>query len=175
MKNTKIMKMHYILLLIIFGVSILPAHVSAQEKEKEVKIKMIKEKDGERTVLDTIIYVSGDADALDMDELKEILEEEGIEDVDFDFDFDSEDNVKVKVITMDGSGSDHNKMVIIKSGDDEEMMEMETEYIISVDGSEITEEGNIMKMSIDGSGQGVFVTDGGEIHEVKVGDGAFEN
>ena len=77
MKTSKIMKKLNVMLLILIAAMILPFGLAGQDSQKkEIKLKMIKEKNGEKTVIDTTIVIPDVALEEEMEKLKELLNRE---------------------------------------------------------------------------------------------------
>ena len=136
----------------------------AQEDKKEVKIKVIKEENGQKTVIDTTINIS---DLENNDELKKILKSEafgdmdinideldGFLDMDIEVEQDGEDGMQKKVIVMKHKDSDSDKDVV------------EKEYIITVIQSDSSMDGKTVKMHVGEGGSAYFFSDDGETHEI---------
>ena len=73
MKTTRIRKNLYIVLFTVFAFSVFNLAVFAQDKEKDVKIKVVKENNGERVVIDTTLHISGLEDLENIEEIMELL------------------------------------------------------------------------------------------------------
>jgi len=89
----------------------IPFTMSAQEKEKKVRIKTVKVIDGEKVVTDTIIIMDSD------DDLKEIMTE-----IDIETDAAPGEEIMLDVIVETvGDGESGEKIIIIKSVDGEDV------------------------------------------------------
>ena len=165
MKNLKVL----VLVLLIGGVS--PVMSYGQEKEKEVKIKVVKEKDGEKTVLDTTfsINIGEMMSGEDLEEVMKVMEELGMEDIDIEIDnldkMLQDMEVEINEIELEEGG--HEKVVVLKkhagSGDDEEtvhLMVMDTDSLVN---------GKVMKMTVGEDSYSYVIS--GDDHDVKFGDG----
>lgn len=166
MKITKIMKTHYLLLLAFFTIGLFSGQIFAQEKEKEVRVKMVKEKDGERTVVDTSFTIHGDEDFQSLEELKALMKEEGFED--FDIEFEGDEDITVDVMKMDASNNQ--KIMVVKQKKGEDAVE-EEEYTITIMKADPGDGTSTMKMTMNADGHGVLITDDGEVHEIEKGEG----
>jgi len=81
MKTTNIMKFLYAAFIPVFLIGLFPLPLQAQdENKKEMKIKMVKEVNGEKVVVDTVINLSDNDDF----NLEELLGENFLEDLHID-------------------------------------------------------------------------------------------
>lgn len=191
MKDTKIMKKIYDLLLATFIILVFTSSVTAQEAEKEMKVKIVKEKDGEVTTMDTVIRISELNNLEELELLKEIMKEEGIEDIDIDIDVNGIEDLDVEVIEIGEGEGETEKIMIMKRKMGEEdgegkeisitmiqsdsVVEGETMRVwVGEDGNEfIVNEIDINEINEDGGAHKIIIktnTDGGDAN-VFVGDG----
>ena len=164
MKTLKIMKKLHVILIVCLSVLIMPGLLMAQDKkeskEKEVKIKVVKEKDGERTVIDTTLHVQDLMDAEDIEELQELLEANGLGDLDIDIQHidDMLEDIDVEVLeSVSGTGLE--KTIVVKKtgeGDDDG----EKHVFVTVITSDSAADGNIMKMTMDGTSHSYIIKTG---------------
>lgn len=110
----KILKTTLSIVLFVFAVITVNAQDKDVKKEKEFKIKIIKEVDGEKFELDTVI--TGD---IDDDELKEIFKKYNVT---VDFDEELHGQKKHVVIDIDKEHMDGKKMKFIHTGDDDDVI-----------------------------------------------------
>ncbi len=159
MKNTKIMKNLYMLLIVFVAILLMPNLVQAQENENEIKIKLVKEKDGDRTVLDTTIIISSNK-IESLEEIEELLKDEGFED--FDILIDDIGEVNVKGMHIDGDEDGFETIVVIKHMEGEGD-EAEKEYIVTIIKTDSVVGGKVMKMHVGESGYGYFISDDDDV------------
>lgn len=172
MKTTKIMKFIYTMLIPVFLFGFLTTSIAQEnEGQKQVKIKMVKEVNGERVVIDTTFDISSLEDIEDIPELEEFLKNNDMEDFDFNIvDINDLTDMDVEIIESEENGEVITKTIIIKSSDDGEI-ETDKEYNIVVHTSDSSEHGKIMKVSVDGDGHAYYFSDDEDIHEMDINVG----
>lgn len=108
--------------LLLSMIFVLPAF-SQETVEKTAKVKIIKEENGKRTVIDTVLNVKDIKDIEEIESLHDLLGDDALMDIDIDMD-DLENNIKVMVKKHDGDSDDSDHTVFIfKDGDSEDMAE----------------------------------------------------
>ncbi len=170
------MKNLAIVVTLLVSVTLLPMISFGQEvdkeDEKQMKVKIVKEKDGERTVIDTAFTVHEIIDAEDMVELKAIIDELDLEDLDIEIgDLDKTiEDLDLEVIELDHGAEGMEKTVVIKrtgSGEDELEKNVHVVYL----SSDSAQSGKVMKMTVGEDSYGYIITDSDEDHEVKWTEG----
>lgn len=174
MKRNKVMKNLYMLLAGILAIALLPSTLKAQDSEKEVKIKVVKEKNGERTVIDTTINIGDLNDLEGLEDIDVILKEHGLEDMDIDVDLGDLDemleSLDIEIETHDLSEGDHEKIIVIKRmGEDGDEEEKEVMYKVMLNDS--MKDGKVMKMKVGTDSYSYIISDGGDVHDVMTDDG----
>ncbi len=161
MKTTKIMKNLYAVLITALVVLIISGQSYAQEEKKEMRIKVVKEEDGKKTVIDTTFSIS-ELDDKHKEEIKAILKEAGLEDMEIEMD--DLDGHDIKVVHLDGDhDEDHHIKVIKKKGKKGE--KGEKEYMVTVIKTDSVCDGKKMKMKVGESSYSYFISDDDEVHE----------
>ncbi|MCF8378337.1 MAG: T9SS type A sorting domain-containing protein [Bacteroidales bacterium] len=169
MKTNKSMKNLHTILLGLAATFFLNFSVCAQETEKdtkkEMKLKVVKDVNGEHKVLDTVINISGIEGLKNLDEILEQLNTEGL-DIDLP-DLDQFMDINVEVLDSEEKGGEFKKVIVIKSsGDNDETIEKE--YKVKIISSDESEEGKTMEVIVDGDSYGYFISDEDEIHNLDV-------
>ncbi len=133
MKTTKIMKFIYTILVPVFLFGFFSTSM-AQEKveKKEIRLKMVKEENGKRVVIDTTFEASNLESMKDMPELQEFLKNNDMEDIDINIvDIDDLSDMDVEVIESEKDGEVVTKTIMIKSGKDGNM-EMDKQFNVMI-------------------------------------------
>ena len=163
MKTFKSRKNLYTFIVAALFISFLSLQSIAQEEKKEVKIKVVKEENGKKTVIDTTINIS---DLENNEELKQLLQSDAFGGMDItidDFDELTEFDMDVE---HDGEGV-QKKVIIMKQKDAETGEDaVEKEYIVTVIKSDSCVDGKTMKVNVDKGGTAYFFSDDGETHEI---------
>ncbi len=157
MKTTKIMKKLGIVA-ILWSLFFLPfAGMSQDSGKKELKMKIVKEKNGEKTVIDTVLSLENLPDSDEIAKLKELLSSEKFQSMGIDVDDLNELN-NFYLYDMDESG---NSMVFITSEieTDEEGTQNVEFFVSSGDGDDMTEG---LKWVTTGDGSAYFFTQDGD-------------
>jgi len=166
MKTSKIMKIIYTLLIPVFLMGSI-TNLYAQEKvekEKEIKLKMVKEENGQTIVIDTTLKISDLENLEDNPGLKEFLESNGIEGLDMNVvDIKDMEDMDVVVFNTDEDGSVRKKIIMKSNGDHS----IEEEYNFVVNTSDSTKSTQKITVSVDGDNTYYF-TDDDDIHKMNV-------
>lgn len=145
MKNTNVLKKLFIPMLFVSGFLLLAPPASGQDASKELKIKIVKEKNGERTVIDTTLSLSALEELENNEELKKLLKEQGLDGLNIDIE--GLEDVSVDIEELDMGGKER-IMVIRKNlgeADDEETLD------VMLFKSDSTAGVNKMRVMADGS------------------------
>lgn len=145
MKNTNVLKKLFIPMLFVSGFLLLAPPASGQDASKKLKIKIVKEKNGERTVIDTTLSLSALEELENNEELKKLLKEQGLDGLNIDIE--GLEDVSVDIEELDMGGKER-IMVIRKNlgeADDEETLD------VMLFKSDSTAGVNKMRVMADGS------------------------
>lgn len=173
MKRTKSMKKTYSLMIGILAILIISPAIQAQEKENEMKLKIVREKDGETTTIDTTISISGLNNLKEMDVLKDILENADLKEFDLDIDLEDLDGLDVKVLDLDEKHGKQEKIMIMKHKGGEGEDGKKEAYNVTIVHSDSAFKGETVKVHVSESSHGYFISDGDEkVHEITTEGGA---
>ena len=155
--------------------SVFTMNLNAQEEEKIVKIKVVKEIDGKTTLLDTTLNISDIEDLEELEGLDIMIGDELIEDLDIKLkELDENENVDVKVMTQEKDGDTETHTIIVRTKiDDEEGKEGEVIETIDliVDVEDEDTDGKVVKLTLDGESHVVYVTEGEDVQKIETEDG----
>ncbi len=169
MKTTKIMKFFYTILIPVFLLGFFSTSFAQDKAEKkEVKIKMIKEENGKKVVIDTTFDVSNLESLKDIPELQEFLEANNMEDLDINIiDIDDLSDMDVEVIESEKDGEVVTKTIMIKSSNDGDI-EMDKHYNVIVHSNDSSSHGNVVKIKVDGDSEAYFISDDEDIQKMNI-------
>jgi len=165
-----------VFLLIVFSSMTIQLHAQeSNEKKKEVKIKMIKQVDGEETVIDTTFEISSLEDLEGLEDLDVILGDELIENLGIklsELDEDGEVDVQVMSFETDGEGEEY-KIIITKEIEEEIGEDGKTIQTIDliVEVADSLDNTKVIKLQMDGDEHAVFVSEDEEMKTIKTEDG----
>ncbi|MEZ5196260.1 MAG: T9SS type A sorting domain-containing protein [Bacteroidales bacterium] len=175
MKTLNTIKTSCLAVLLLLSFSFMAMNLSAQEGEKKlVKIKMVKDVNGTETIMDTTFEVSGLEELEGIEGIDAIIGDELLKDLDIRLkELDENMDVDVDVISLDTDSDPDQHTFIIKTNINEgigDIKQIETIDLV-VEVADSTGEAKIVKMTMDGESQAIFISDDEEIREFETEDG----
>lgn len=165
-----------VLLYIVFSSTAIEVNAQeTDEKKKEVKIKMIKQVDGEETIIDTTFEVTSLEELDGLEDIDVIIGDELIENLGIKLSkLNDNEDVDVQVMSFETDGDSEKHTMIITTEMDEESGEngesIKTIDLI-VEVADSLDNAKIIKLTMDGDEHAIFISEDEEMRTIKTEDG----